>query len=119
MLGSRAITRDLPTDSGYALEDLGSTNGTWLNENRLLPANRPRSERRPVRLGQLMMSPYFTPTAIPAERTIFLKDRMTTSGQAGLSPQYLLTIVTPYLETIAELQHLIDEMRGLDSHEVG
>ncbi len=112
-----AITR---TDSGYALEDLGSTNGTWLNENRLLPGKPAALQNGDLfRLGQLMMVAYFTPTAIPAERTIFLKDRMTTSGQAGLSPQYLLTIVTPYLETIAELQHLIDEMRGLDSHEVG
>ncbi len=112
-----AITR---TDTGYALEDLGSTNGTWLNENRLLPGKPAALQNGDLfRLGQLMMVAYFTPTAVPTERTIFLKDRLTTSGQAGLSPQYLLTIVTPYLETIAELQHLIDEMRGLDSHEVG
>lgn len=121
MLGvSRQHAAIRRTDEGYTLEDLDSTNGTWLNENRLFP-DKPASLQNGdlFRLGQLMMVAYFSPSSAPVEKTIFLHDLAPVSGGlGGLSPQYLVTIVTPYLETIAGLQHIVDDVKGRDPSEV-
>ena len=121
MLGvSRQHAAIRRTDEGYTLEDLDSTNGTWLNENRLFP-DKPASLQNGdlFRLGQLMMVAYFSPSAAPVEKTIFLRDLApAASGLGGLSPQYLVTIITPYLEAISDLQHIIDDVKGRDPNEV-
>ena len=121
MLGvSRQHAAIRRTDEGYTLEDLDSTNGTWLNENCLF-VDKPAALQNGdlFRLGQLMMVAYFSPSAAPVEKTIFLRDEAPASGGlGGLSPQYLITIVTPYLETIAGLQHVIDDVKGRDPGEV-
>jgi pSer/pThr/pTyr-binding forkhead associated (FHA) protein len=47
------------TDSTFTIEDLKSSNGTWVNENRLEP-NQPRVLRNGdvIRLGQLIIFVY-------------------------------------------------------------
>jgi hypothetical protein len=47
------------SDGNYTIEDLNSSNGTWINENRL-PPNQPRPLRNGdvVRLGQLIIFVY-------------------------------------------------------------
>jgi hypothetical protein len=47
------------SDGNYTIEDLNSSNGTWINENRLMP-NQPRPLRNGdvVRLGQLIIFIY-------------------------------------------------------------
>jgi hypothetical protein len=121
MLGvSRQHAAIRRTDEGYTLEDLDSTNGTWLNENRLFPDKPATLQNGDLfRLGQLMMVAYFSPSSAPVEKTIFLRDLTPVSGGlGGLSPQYLVTVVTPYLETIAGLQHIVDDVKGRDPSEV-
>ena len=48
------------TDAGYTIEDLNSSNGTWLNGNKLEP-NQPHALRRGdhIQLGELMMFVYY------------------------------------------------------------
>jgi pSer/pThr/pTyr-binding forkhead associated (FHA) protein len=57
---SRRHAMVVRADNGYALVDLGSTNGTWLNDVRLMP-NRlyPLRNGDQVRLGRLALSIYF------------------------------------------------------------
>ncbi len=46
-------------DGGYFIEDLSSTNGTWLNENRLVPVQPyPINSGDQIRLGQLLVLVY-------------------------------------------------------------
>lgn len=50
------------TEDGYTIEDLGSTNGTWVNENRL-PEETPYvlASGDCVRLGELILYVFFRP----------------------------------------------------------
>ena len=56
------------TDDGYTLEDLNSSNGTWLNDVRLF-SNRPVPLRNGdmLRLGQLVLFVHFQDVNAPAE----------------------------------------------------
>jgi hypothetical protein len=94
----------------YTIEDLASTNGTWLNENKLTPfkAYVLRNGDQ-VRLGQLTVYAYFN-SAVYNEQTIFLvetDDGRETSSK--LTPDHLVNNISPYLNAIAQLQHIIDE----------
>lgn len=57
---SRRHVRINATEDGYTIEDLHSSNGTWLNGNRLEP-EKPAKLRRGdhIQLGELMMFVYF------------------------------------------------------------
>lgn len=57
---SRRHARINYTESGYTIEDLDSSNGTWLNGNRLEP-NQPQVLHRGdhIQLGELMMFVYY------------------------------------------------------------
>jgi pSer/pThr/pTyr-binding forkhead associated (FHA) protein len=83
--------------------DLGSTNGTWLNENRLIP-NTPHELRNGdlIRIGQQFMYVYFA-SELEAVDIITLTDHSTSS------PQYtpdLLIRVADYLRVLVTIQHL-------------
>ncbi len=67
MLGvSRRHARIIVADEAYLLEDLGSTNGTWLNEKHL-PARTQFVLRNgdQIRLGQLILFVYFAAKGRP------------------------------------------------------
>lgn len=50
-----------PSGNGYSIEDLNSTNGTWVNETKLTPGTpHPLKSGDQVRLGQLVMYISFT-----------------------------------------------------------
>lgn len=57
---SRLHARINRTSSGYSLTDLKSTNGTWINENRLPPRQEYAIKNGDMlRLGQLVIFAYF------------------------------------------------------------
>lgn len=130
------------SEQGYTIQDLNSTNGTWLNENRLLPDNPHVLQNGDlVRLGQLIMVVYFSaaypgdeaafvveeaPASGAAEgdaapiRTIFLRDESADAfSRQKPGIQYLMVSVSPYLQAITETQHLLDEVSGREPAEVG
>ncbi len=97
-------------DETYTLEDLGSTNGTWLNEKQL-PAQTPFILRNgdQIRLGQLILFVYFS--SQPVRQTIMLKDKQVQSADdQPFTPHYLAASVSPYLKAIIGIQYVIDEL---------
>lgn len=102
------------SDSGYNLEDLSSTNGTWLNESKLAPIQ-PQALRNGdlIRLGQLAFYAYFQlGSSIPVhEDTLRLKNQL--DGAAfKLTPQALETTITPYVSALAGIQMVCNQARG-------
>lgn len=103
----------------YTIEDLASTNGTWLNENKLTPfkAYVLRNGDQ-VRLGQLTIYAYFN-SAVYNEQTIFLVE--TEDGEettSKLTPDHLVTTIGPYLNAISQIQFVIDEAAERSHSEV-
>jgi pSer/pThr/pTyr-binding forkhead associated (FHA) protein len=98
----------------FLLADLGSTNGTWLNEVKLLPHKHvPIRNGDLVRLGQLAFYAYFrtpedkTPVDIDVEETIDL----TAETSFKLTARSLETVVSPYLMALAGIQTICDQIQ--------
>lgn len=108
---SRQHARIRRSENRYIIEDVGSTNGTWVNEIRLKPHQFYEIENGAlIRLGQLGLYAYFEAVASP-EETITLNN-----GSRKLTPQRLSSQVTPYLSALAGVQAVRDEFLG---HSVG
>lgn len=93
------------TDNGCYLQDLGSTNGTWLKDKRLI-ANKLYAidSGDMIRLGQLGFRPYFE--TAKSETLLTLLDEQTPGRH--LTPEYLENHLTPQLRALAKLQSLLD-----------
>jgi len=104
------------------IQDLHSSNGTWLNEKRLVPGNTyPLQNGDQVRLGQLLLLVYLSskkegqgPTLAPSEDlrnmiTIHVADKTETARLLadGMAPSYLSDTLGVYLRAIAALQRTI------------
>lgn len=103
-----AISR---SDNAVMLEDLGSTNGTWLNEVKLVP-NKPSTLQSGdlVRLGQLGLYVYFdTHRADTQLETEFILQKDGTA-ETHLTIQDLSAHLIPYLTALIGIQSLYDEM---------
>ncbi len=102
-------------DEGYTIEDLGSANGTWVNENRLVP-HKPRMLHSgdQIRIGHLVLFVYFK-----ALMSIFLVDTGSPLvRRRKLTPHFLANYVSPYLRALADVQILVDDMLGRAPSEV-
>ncbi len=111
------------TGHDYVLEDLGSTNGTWLNEDKLTPRTAyPLHNGALLRLGQLGLYAYFsTASKISANLTeiINLKPGLPSLTRIRLTPYNLSKHVSPYLSGMAGIQTVCDEINGLKPSEIG
>ena len=104
----------------YHLVDFHSTNGTWLNRQRLTPhVSYPLHSGDIVTLGRLRLlvcthsvhQPYL---AGQKEVTLNIIDQHH-SRQMGilrLTPHYMAHKLGPYLQAMADLQHLINKCQG-------
>lgn len=96
---------------GYAIQDLESRNGTWVNERRLLlHETRPLRSGDILRLGQLGMYVYFKEAAVIPVCTVLLDDETSPHG-VNLTPEYLRDVISPYLAALAEVQDVVQQMR--------
>jgi hypothetical protein len=98
-------------DETYILEDLGSTNGTWINEEKLSPnLPHPVQSGDLVRLGQLGLYVYFdtgkTDAFSEAEFTLRKEDIEASS----LTVQELSNQVVPYLAALDGVQKICDQI---------
>ena len=117
---SRQHARITRENSAYWLEDMHSTNGTWLNRKRLVPGI-PYSlaVNDTIWFGPIKLSVCFKSEQIAAEKsrspkemTITLYPRNTLAlPLQPLSPDYLLNYVAPYLEALAVMQQALDKCR--------
>ncbi|MCC6612461.1 MAG: FHA domain-containing protein [Anaerolineae bacterium] len=95
------------SNAGYYIQDLNSTNGTYLNDRRLVPHKLFQiNSGDTIALGQLGLRIFFE--TAQSEYTIDLIDE-TAPGQS-LTPAYLETRVGQYLLALAKAQQLIDAM---------
>jgi hypothetical protein len=98
-------------NKSYMIQDIGSTNGTWLNEMRLVP-HRPYELHSGdmVRLGQLALYVYFNTAAVeqPLSEPLYLKSK---SANFKLTPGVLEKDMLPYLNALVGIQALCDEIR--------
>jgi pSer/pThr/pTyr-binding forkhead associated (FHA) protein len=100
---------------GYTIEDLGSANGTWVNENRL-PPHKPWTLRSgdQIRIGHLVLFIYFK-----ALMSVFLIDTgAPLVRRRKLTPHFLANHVSPYLRALADVQVIVDDMLGRAPSEV-
>ena len=115
---SRRHARINRTPAGYFVEDLNSTNGSWLNENQLVP-NRKYILRNgdQLRLGQMLLLVDFSIDR--KKRNTFLlvepKDTREAKLREGLSLDFFTGTVEPYLRAIGTIQHVLDEALSRES----
>ncbi len=100
-------------ETGYKVKDLSSTNGTWLNEIRLVAQEFHTLQSGDIlRLGQVNTSVYFRLNQVnnPAEITLNLQSDVDASNPLKLSPKTLETVLTPYLKAVEAFQKACDEV---------
>lgn len=96
------------SDNGCYVQDMGSTNGTWLNEKRLIAQKLYALQSGDmIRLGQLGFRAYFE--TVNTVFTVSLVDEIT-PGQF-LTPSYLEQRLSPHLVALANVQQLLDGMQ--------
>lgn len=93
-------------DGTYTVEDLGSTNGTWLNRRRLTPGQRfPLHADDQIWLGPLKLLFCPTPPASQEKVTLVLQiGNNLMAPEQIMTPQFLLTTVGPYLQAVTDLE---------------
>lgn len=113
MAVSRQHCRIALVDGRYTLEDLGSTNGTWLNRRRLAPGVvYPLLKGDRIWIGPLKLTVCFQDertavTELFQQVGIFLRPRIPLEEIVfQLTPQILLEQVGPFLQAIADLENL-------------
>ncbi|MCL4876535.1 MAG: FHA domain-containing protein [Anaerolineae bacterium] len=103
-------------NDGYVLRDLGSSNGTTLNDTPLIPHRTYHLQSGDrMRLGQLAITVYFKETK-PTETTFYL--RCPELG-AHMTIADLSTKIMPILNAIAEIKRLTDAILERTSDEIG
>ncbi len=98
-------------ESGYVVKDIGSTNGTWLNDGRLIPDEiYPLQPGDLLRLGQINLNVYFRlpDTISPTETIIKLKNEFSGASPIRLTPDDLQHQLSPFLKAMADLQSNIE-----------
>jgi pSer/pThr/pTyr-binding forkhead associated (FHA) protein len=103
----------------YFVEDLNSTNGTWINQSRV-PAGMKQGlpNGAILQLGQMVL--YFYSSSVEAVRSV--EEHIRFKGVATrLTPAYLATRISPYLTALADVQAVGDQMlnRPPTSVEIG
>jgi len=106
----------------YTIADVGSTNGTWLNQARLTP-HKPYilHSGDEVRLGSLRLTIYYQAdvSANGAEEVILLLEAPSASTQRScLTMAYLAEVIEPYLAALAGLQAVIEQFQGRQSRDL-
>jgi hypothetical protein len=102
----------------FKVADLDSTNGTQLNGHFLSPNQ--SQQLRPfdqLTLGQLRLMVYFEMKPDEQGINILLTDRRAPQPW-GLTPEYLKTAVIPYIQSLADMQNIIHELRGKSVEDV-
>jgi hypothetical protein len=105
---SRRHARIVKVNDKFVFEDLMSTNGSWLNGQRLPTGTTfPLMSGDQIWLGQLKMQVCFHQTETAQHSTLLLRDTSQTSTK--LTPERLTLKIGPYLTEVSNLQHIADE----------
>ena len=102
---------------------MGSTNGVWLNQTRLLP-HKPYALQSgdEVLLGSLRLIVYYhqdQANGNNAEDVILLAETPSAAARhRRVTTAYLSDVIQPYLTALVDLQKALDEFHGLQPREV-
>lgn len=103
----------------FFIEDMNSTNGTWLNRHRLMPG-----EKHPVKnddqiwLGPLKMMFCLGSKKASRPTRFWLRHKDNGRKARSLSPNRLTTQIGPYLEALLEVDHIRSASLGLQENKV-
>ncbi|HUM72240.1 MAG TPA: FHA domain-containing protein, partial [Chloroflexota bacterium] len=111
----------LPAEGGFTCSDLGSTNGTWLNQQMLEPGKTyPLQSGDQIRLGLLTVRVCFKAANAAVKRlTILLKTRNSLENHPHLlRPPYLLMQLSPHLQAVNERQEIVALCQGQSPRDI-
>jgi serine phosphatase RsbU (regulator of sigma subunit) len=121
-LPAKAVSRQhvqiVKTGDGYALEDLGSSNGTYLNGNRLDAHKRtPLTDRDAFEVGPYVFSLRPAPTPATTEPNLIIREKVSavaiSQSVYGQDPaQKLQTVleISQHLSRTLEIETLVDKL---------
>ena len=107
---SRQHARLKRRHSSFTIEDLDSTNGTWVNKTHLTP-RKPFDLRNGdmIQLGQLAMYIHFEVDEA-AEQVIRIKSLVSQGGNYRLTPYFLAQRVAPFLGALGGVQSVCNQI---------
>ena len=114
---SRRHARIIQIDNKYLIEDLNSTNGSWLNGQRIPSGTtNPLISGDQIWLGQFKLQACFHQGDQGANTTLFLRD--TSISSTKLTPKRLITGFGEYLNAISELQAIAAKCLNLTDEDI-
>ncbi len=114
---SRRHARIIQIDKKYLIEDLNSTNGSWLNGQRIPSGTTyPLMSGDQIWLGQFKMQACFHQGDVVSNTILFLRD--TSELSKKLTPQSLMSGYGSYLNAISELQAIAADCLNLTVKDV-
>jgi hypothetical protein len=109
---SRHHVRIFYENKGFYVEDLSSTNGTWLNQMRLPPNHpQPLQSNDRLLLGQMVMWVCLDDQVFePLSKKFYLSETavLTNDTPSKLVFEVLAGLVMPYLAALIKVQHMLD-----------
>ena len=91
----------------YFLHDLESTNGTWVNDLKLIPHKAyPLQNGDLIRLGQMGLYVYFRTVEITSTGCLITD----ATAPITLTPEYLITKIGPYLKLLSDISNVVDTL---------
>jgi pSer/pThr/pTyr-binding forkhead associated (FHA) protein len=103
----------------FRIEDLGSTNGTWLNKHRLMPGKSQRLKNDDqIWLGPLKMVFCLGSNEPKNAARFWLTQQSHGRKSRTLSPNRLTKQIGPYLEALVEVDHIKSACLGLQENEI-
>ncbi len=113
-------------NDAFTIVDMGSTNGTWVNQQRLAPGRAYELHSDDlIMLGQLIIQVCFRSkndkdkVEIQAEKLVNIQDiTLPAASPFQLTPRNMTTRVNPYLQAIFDLQQISDDYQGKPSQRV-
>jgi pSer/pThr/pTyr-binding forkhead associated (FHA) protein len=115
------IKRDSP---GYFIQDIGSTNGTWINEEKLIPYKSYSIRSGDlIRLGQLGINVYFssenvTHSSKSSPVTLTLESEIKDHFKAGIALENLESYILAYLKAVTGIQEVLNQLLLIDGPEI-
>lgn len=99
------------TEHGYVIQDNNSTNGTYLNDTRLLPGS-PHTFHSgdKVRLGQMNLYIYYTETETTQQTFFLVNHDLNENTSQSLTTHTLSTLVSPFLRALGDLQKVCNQI---------
>ncbi|MEZ4666894.1 MAG: FHA domain-containing protein [Anaerolineae bacterium] len=117
---SRQHATIIKNDDGYSIRDLGSTNGTWLNDERLVPHKvYPLKSGDTLRAAQIAFNVNFRLPMVTdnSGNPLILKNEFEGRAPVRLTLGTFQSVLLPFLNAMILLQTIVSELSGLPQSE--